>query len=122
MDDTEQEDRDWAGVKQNPVPKLPELQAKAPVKRKKGRPFTKLYNDEAKTAFTALNCKKAIVWLWLVHRAWKRQSRTVSVPNGELAKLGVHRFAKREALQQLEAVGLISVDRRPRKTPIATLL
>ena len=48
-----------------------------------------------------------MVWVWLVHSAWKKQRQTVTVPNGELAKLGVSREVKRRALQQLEAAGLI---------------
>jgi DNA-binding PadR family transcriptional regulator len=38
-----------------------------------------------------------------------------------LAKLGVKRNAKVRALRRLEAAGLITVDWRDRKTPVATL-
>jgi hypothetical protein len=120
------DDDDWGGVtvKQAPDPKkrLAELQAKAPVKRKKAKTFAKVFMDDAVHAFAVLNCQKAMVWVWLVHRAWKRQNPTITVPNGELAKLGVSRYTKRRALQQLEAVGLISIDRPSRKTPTVTLL
>jgi hypothetical protein len=120
------DDEDWDGVvvKQGPDPKkrMAELQAKAPVMRKRMRPFAKVYLDRAARAFAVLNCQRATVWVWLVHRVWKRQSQTVTVPNSELGKLGVNREAKRLALQQLESAGLISIDRRSRKTPIVTLL
>ena len=120
------QDDDWDGVavKQGPDPekRLGELKAKAPVKRKKARPFAKVYLDDAARLFGAMNCQKATVWVWLVHRAWKRQSQTISVPNGELTKFGVNREAKRQALQQLESVGAISINRRARKTPLVTLL
>jgi hypothetical protein len=119
-------DDDWGGVavKQGPDPekRLAELKAKEPVKRKKIRPFAKVYLNHTARAFAALNCQKAMVWVWLVHRAWKRQCLTVSVPNGELAKLGVSPDAKGRALRQLEAAGFILIDRRPRKTPFVTML
>ena len=72
------DDDDWGGVavKQAPDPKkrLAELKAKAPAKRKKPRPFAKVYLDTAARAFTAAKSQKAMVWVWLIHRAWKRQS------------------------------------------------
>jgi hypothetical protein len=120
------DDEGWGGVavKQGTdlEIRLAELKAQAPVKRKKARPFAKVYLNPAARAFAALNCQKAIVWVWLIHRTWKRQSYTVSVPNGELAKLGVSPDAKGRALRQLEAAGLILIDGRPRKTPLVTLL
>jgi hypothetical protein len=88
-----EDDENWDGVavKQAPDPKkrLAELQAKAPVKGRKIRPFARVYLNTAARAFTALKSQKAMVWVWLVHRTWKRQSQTVTVPSGELAKLGV---------------------------------
>jgi hypothetical protein len=125
MDDV-QEDLDWAKVVKGQGPdlnqRLAELQAEAPVKRKKARAFAKIYLDTAARAFAALNCQKATVWVWLVHQAWKRQSKTVSVPNRELAKLGISPDAKSRALRQLEAAGFIVIDQRSRKTPLVTLL
>jgi hypothetical protein len=125
MDDLE--DIDWAratkGQGLDPKQRLAELRAKAlPRKGKKARAFAKIHLDTAARALAALNCQRAMVWIWLTHRTWKRQSLTVSVPNGDLAKLGVSPDAKRRALQQLEAAGLISIDQRPRKTPLVTLL
>jgi hypothetical protein len=125
-DKLEEDADDWDGVVVKPGPdlkkRMAELKAKAPVKRKKPRPFAKVYLDTAAGAFAAVNCQKAILWVWLVHRMWKRQSLTVSVPNAELTKLGVNRSAKSQALRQWESAGLISVDRRARKTPLVTLL
>ena len=125
MDRTADDD-DWGGVavKQAPDPKkrLTELKAKGSVTRKKARPFAKVYLDTAARAFTAVKSQKAMVWVWLLHRAWKRQSQTITVPSGELTKFGVNRESKRRALRQLEAAGLISIDQRSRKTPLVTLL
>ena len=126
MADRLEDDDDWGNVAVKPAPdpkkQVAELKAKAPVKWKKTRPFAKVYLDTAARAYAALNCQKAMVWAWLIHRAWKRQSRSITVPNAELAKFGVKPDAKARALRQLEAVGLIEIDRRPRKTPLVTLL
>ncbi len=100
-----------------------ELEARAPVKRKKTKPFVaKIELDTAAKAFTATGCQKGFVWLWLLHQAWKTGSKTVAVPNGALLKYGVSRKIKRAALRQLEAAGLIAVERRSRKTPTVTVL
>ncbi len=103
--------------------RLTELEAKAPVKRKKFEPFVaKIKLDTAAKVFAATDCKKAMVWLWLLHQAWKTGNKTIAVPNGALAQYGVSRKVKCSALQQLEEAGLITVEWRSRKTPIATLL
>jgi hypothetical protein len=106
---------DW--VKQ----RLAELHAAAPAKRKKAKPFAVAVLSEAAAAFAAMNCRKAIVWLWLVHQSRKTGSRTVAAPNGALGKLGVSPKIKRRAMRELEAAGCIVVEWRRRKTPIATL-
>jgi hypothetical protein len=45
-----------------------------------------------------------------------RHSRTVAVPNGFLAELGIERHAKYRALDRLEAAGLITVRRYLKRT------
>ena len=102
--------------------RLAELEAAAPIKRKKTEPFAIVQLARAATAFTAINCLKATVWLWLEHQVRKSQCSTVAVPNGALAKLGVSRKVKNLALRQLEKAGLIAIERHPRKTPKVTLL
>jgi chloramphenicol 3-O-phosphotransferase len=107
---------DWAKHR------IAELEAAAPVKRKKVKPFVKVQLDTVARAFAAVHCSKAIVYLWLVYQAWKTGKRTVPVPNGALTKYGVPRETKRRALRELEDGGLITVEQRSRKTPLATLL
>jgi hypothetical protein len=63
-----------------------------------------------------------MVWVWLVHQARKTGKNTISIPNGALAKYGVDRKTKYLALRQYAAAGLIAIEWRPRKTPVATLL
>jgi hypothetical protein len=100
-----------------------ELMAKAPVKRAKVEPYAaKVDLATAARAFAATDSKKAMVWLWLLHQARKTGNRTIAVPNGALAKYGVSRKLKCPALHQLEDAGLIAVEWRLRKTPMATLL
>jgi hypothetical protein len=102
--------------------RLAELEASAPIKRAKIAPYVKLPLAWAAKAAAATNTHKAMVWLWLVHRTRLTGSATVAVPNGALAKYGISRKVKKVALEQLEAAGLIAVERRPRRAPIATVL
>jgi hypothetical protein len=84
--------------------------------------FVALPLSWAAEASTATNCQKAMVWLWLVHRMRKTKTNTVTMANGALAKYGISRRVKSSALRQLEEAGLITVERRPRKTPVVTVL
>jgi hypothetical protein len=102
--------------------RLAELEAAAPAKRKKNKPFVKVELGAAAKAFTGMNCPKAMVYLWLVHQVWKKKKNTVAIPNGALNQYGISRKVKYLALQQLEEVGLITVEWRSRKTPVVTLL
>ena len=99
-----------------------ELEAREPVKRKKAESFAMLRLAPAAAAYRAMNCPKAMVWAWLVHQTRKTGKVTVAISNGALAKWGVSRDVKRDALRQLEAAGLVVVDRPSRKTPTVTLL
>jgi len=65
---------------------------------------------------------QAFVCIWLLHLAWKARSMTFPLPNGRLTKQGADRRAKRRALANLEAAGLITVERKDGKTPVVTLL
>ena len=65
---------------------------------------------------------RAMVCIWLLHLAWKTHSMTFPIPNAGLAKRGVDRRAKYRVLRDLEASGLITVDRRSGKTPVVTLV
>jgi hypothetical protein len=108
---------DWAKRK------LAELEAAAPKKRKKdNEPFARVTLEEAAKAFAAMNCPKAMVWLWLVHRARKIGNRTVNVTTQALKEYHVSRKSKYSALEQLEEDGLIAVEWRAKKNPVATLI
>ena len=99
-----------------------ELEAAAPLKRKKVEPFVKVPLWWAAAAAKATNTHKALVYIELLHRSWKAKSTTFLFPNSALSKLGVTRETKRRALSDLERAGLITVERPPKKTPRVTLL
>src|SRR5262249_43198838 len=99
-----------------------ELMASAPAKRKKAEPFVKVPLWWIKKATTATRTSKALVCVWLLHLAWKTKSTTFPLPSGKLGKLGVSRYAKRSALRELEASGLIAVEQRCGKNPLVTLV
>ena len=102
--------------------RLAELHAAAPPKRKKIAAFAMVKLDGAAAAFAAMKCPKAMVYVWLVHQARKAGKNTVAVPNGALARYGVGRLSKYRTLRELERAGLITVEWRSRKTPLATLV
>jgi hypothetical protein len=101
---------------------LAQLEAAAPAKRNKSKRFVVLGLEKTAKAFTGMNCPRATVWLWLVHKARMTGANTVAVPNAALERLGVSRKVKGTALRQLEAAGMVTINDHGKKTPIVTLL
>jgi len=62
------------------------------------------------------------VALCLLHLNWKAGGKPVKFPNGMLGIDGVSRRSKWRALNDLERRGLITVERRPGRSPIVRLL
>lgn len=60
--------------------------------------------------------------LYLLYRSWKTGSRSITLSNGVLAAEGITRWTKWRALRELERLGLVGVERRPRKAPRVTVL
>jgi hypothetical protein len=104
------------------VRRMRELEAAAPVKRKKIEPFVKVPLAWIARATKATNTARALVCIELLYAAWKARRPTFPLPNGRLAKLGVTRETKRRALCDLERAGLIVVERPENKTPVVTLV
>jgi len=98
-----------------------ELEAAAPVKRKKTETFVKVPMWWFAAAAKATNTPRALVCIELLYASWKAGSLTFPLPNGRLKIQGVSRETKRRALADLEQAGLITVERRARKTVIVTL-
>jgi hypothetical protein len=99
-----------------------ELEAAAPVKRKKAEPFVKAPLWWITAAAKATRSPTMSLLIELLYVSWKAKSPTFPLPNGRLKKLGVSREVKRKALLALEQGGLLVVKRRQGKTPVVTLL
>jgi hypothetical protein len=76
----------------------------------------------AADATKATGTRGAIVWILLLHMAWKTKSTTFPLSNVMLARYGVSREMKRRVLEKLEASGRIKIERRWKRNPIVTLL
>jgi hypothetical protein len=73
-------------------------------------------------AATKATTPTALVLIYLLHASWKARSTTFPLPNGYLKQHGVSREVKRRVLHKLETAGLITIERRPRKSPLVTLV
>jgi hypothetical protein len=95
---------------------------KQPKPKKRARKFTMfpLLWEEKLTEARHLGTYR--VALHLLHRAWRGKGEPILLANGQLATKGVTRRTKWLALAELERLGLIVVERRPRKSPIITIL
>jgi hypothetical protein len=99
-----------------------ELEAAAPVKRKRVEPFVKVPLWWIAAAAKHTRSPASVVMVELLYASWKAKNLTFQLPNGRLKKLGVSREVKRRVLRDLERGGLIVVARPVRKTPIVTLV
>ena len=75
--------------------------------------------ERLKTSTRASTYRLALL---LIYEHWRRGGRAIRLTNVALAEVGVSRRAKGPALEELERFGLIKVDRRPRKSPLVTLV
>jgi hypothetical protein len=57
----------------------------------------------------------------IIYETWRANGQPIKVPNGMLGRLGVSPDAKVRALRKLERLGLVSVEWRPRKSPVVTI-
>jgi hypothetical protein len=95
----------------------------SPAKRKRQREaFVKVPLWWAQAAAKATRTPKGLVWVELLHVAWKAKSLTFSLPAGQLEKKGVPRETRRRALRELEAAGLIKVAWLHGKTPHVSIV
>jgi hypothetical protein len=58
----------------------------------------------------------------LIYVAWRNGGRPIRLANVALAEDGITRKAKQLALEELEQMGLIKVQRQPRKSPLVTVI
>ena len=62
------------------------------------------------------------VALCLLHQHWRARGEPIKLANGMLRIDGVSRYSKWRALSDLEHRGLVTVERRPRRSPIIRLV
>jgi hypothetical protein len=58
---------------------------------------------------------------WLLHLDWKNDHRPFKLTNGAVAPLKINRNQKGFALRELQGLGLVQVEYRPRKSPLVTV-
>ena len=75
--------------------------------------------DRLKATKSGATCRLA---LFLVYEHWRTGGRPIKLTNTMAAGVGVSPDAKGRALDELEQIGLVKVERQPRKSPRITLL
>ena len=58
----------------------------------------------------------------LLHLSWKADHQPFKLPNEDLKRLRISRERKGPVLRELEQMGLIRLQREPRKAPLITLV
>ena len=74
--------------------------------------------DRLKAAGRGATWRLALI---LVYEYWRTGGRTIKLTNTMAAEVGVSPGAKGRALDDLEQVGLIEVEKRPNRSPLVTL-
>jgi hypothetical protein len=92
------------------------------IKKQQPDPFVKVPLRWAAKAAKATKTGKAMVWLELLYAAWQAKSNVITLSNKRLEQRGVNRFAKYRALRELEADGMIAIERQGKKAPVVTIL
>jgi hypothetical protein len=96
----------------------------AAVKRKEtaAEPFVRVPLWWARLAAKATRTPKALVWVELLYASWKAQSPTVTFPNARLRRQGVSDHSRSQALRELAADRLVTIEWRQGKNPLVTLI
>ena len=91
--------------------------------RRGPKPSCKLPYERTLAAAGRLGDAPLAVLVELAYQAFKTHRNVVPLANAALRSVGVSRLAKVRALRQLEASGLVAVDRRGKgRSPLVTLL
>jgi hypothetical protein len=62
------------------------------------------------------------VALHVLHQHWKKHGEPFTLANGDVGWVGVSPRQKWRALGELEQLGLVRIERRPRKSPRITIV
>jgi hypothetical protein len=118
----EEEEKEFLSLQRRPAERAPRPKS-AKVKQRQHRDrFVQVPLWWAERMTKATETPRAFVGIWLLYLAWKTGKSTFPLPNGQLEAHGISRKVKRCVLRNLEAAGLIKVDRRRGKSPLITLL
>ena len=91
-------------------------------KRRHMKAFAMMPLAEAASMFEAMRQPRAMVATVLCYQAWRARGKPFALANKLLAKYGVHRNTKYRALAELEAAGLIRVERWGKRALRITML
>jgi hypothetical protein len=113
------EDDPYADLKQHRL--TPEMLAKLAVVpsriKRKRQHFIQVPWDWVERLATARYIATYRVALHILYRHWKDRGLPFTLSNGAMAIEGVSRWQKWRALQELEQLGLITIERNKRKSP-----
>jgi hypothetical protein len=62
------------------------------------------------------------VALYLLYLHWKGRGQPIKLANGMLQIDGISRYSKWRALRELETLGLISLECRPKRSPVVRVV
>jgi hypothetical protein len=110
----------WCKVFDKPALEGRKLTARA--RRRAANPRTMVLLKSAAAAAKATRSPRMFVWLWLQYEAWRTRSATVTATNSDLEFYGINRERKRQALLDLEASGLIQVERTGLEAVTVTII
>jgi DNA-binding FadR family transcriptional regulator len=99
-----------------------DLNTGTPRKRKKTEPFSQVPLDWAARAARATETSASLVYVRIIHLAWKAKGQSFPLASKWLEERGTSRKVKMRALRDLEADGLITTERMPGKAPQITLI
>jgi hypothetical protein len=104
------------------VKDLPPLDPAVARPRRRSREFIQLSREQFDRLTKAKRPSAERVFLHLLFLTWRLPDKPVVLANTGLADKGIDRHAKRRALLELEALGLVRVEWRRQKSPIITVL
>jgi hypothetical protein len=100
-----------------------DLRPKGATRRKAGwrKQFVRvpwMWVDRLKNARSLCTYRVA---LYLLYEHWRNGGSVIKLSNSALKAEGIERRRKWEGLRELEGLGLIAIERRPRKAPLVTV-
>jgi hypothetical protein len=99
-----------------------EVGNKQPRRQRQQREFVMLTKPRLDLLMKATKLSSWRVFCGLVLIDWKRPGQPIRLGNLTLGRGQIGRKEKRGALAELEALGLISVERREKRSPLITVL